>query len=78
MSCEKHNDGTIIAAHSNQLRDGKGTGIKAHDFRIAFICNLCHDLIDKGKLPRQDKIDLWENAHRKTMGYLFESGIIKV
>ena len=23
-------DGTIVAAHSNQLRDGKGRGLKAH------------------------------------------------
>jgi hypothetical protein len=28
-------DGTVVAAHSNQLRDGKGRGIKAHDYRVA-------------------------------------------
>ena len=27
-------DGTVVSAHSNQLRDGKGTGIKGHDYRI--------------------------------------------
>ena len=28
-------DGTIVAAHSNQLRDGKGRGLKSHDYRIS-------------------------------------------
>ena len=36
-------DGTVCAAHSNQQRDGKGTGIKAHDYRIASLCYQCHD-----------------------------------
>jgi len=42
-------DGTIVAAHSNQLRDGKGTGIKSHDFRCSFLCSMCHARIDKAK-----------------------------
>jgi hypothetical protein len=50
-------DGTVVAAHSNQQKDGKGTGIKAHDFRVAA---------------------LWEEAHRKTIGWLFEKGILDV
>ena len=38
MMCSMQ-DGTVVSAHSNQLRDGKGTGIKGHDYRIAFLCH---------------------------------------
>jgi hypothetical protein len=66
-------DGTVVAAHSNQLRDGKGRSIKAHDYRIAALCYTCHSDIDQGKMSREDKQDLWEMAHRKTIGWLFEN-----
>lgn len=72
-------DGTVVAAHSNQLRDGKGAGIKSHDYRIAFLCYQCHQIIDNDKtLDKQDKILAWEEAHRKTIGYLFASGHLGV
>ena len=66
-------DGTVVAAHSNQLRDGKGRSIKAHDYRIAALCFRCHADIDQGKMSREDKQDLWEMAHRKTVGWLFDN-----
>lgn len=70
-------DGTVVAAHSNQLRDGKGRGIKAHDYRIAAMCYRCHAEIDQGsKLDRQQKIEAWEDAHRKTIGWLFDNGLL--
>lgn len=70
-------DGTVVAAHSNQLRDGKGRGIKAHDYRIAALCFGCHAEIDQGsKLSKAERIEMWEDAHRKTIGWLFESGLI--
>ena len=62
-----------MAAHSNQLRDGKGRSIKAHDYRIAALCFRCHADIDQGQMSREDKQDLWEMAHRKTIGWLFEN-----
>jgi hypothetical protein len=71
-------DGTVVAAHSNQLRDGKGKGIKAPDYRIAALCFRCHMELDQGnKLSKQERIDMWDNAHRKTIGLLFETGVIK-
>ena len=71
-------DGTVVAAHSNQLRDGKGRGLKAHDFRIAALCFKCHSEIDQGKdLNRTMRVELWELAHRKTIGELFERGLIQ-
>jgi len=71
-------DGTVVAAHSNQLRDGKGRSIKAHDYRIAALCYTCHAEIDQGKMSREDKQDLWEMAHRKTIGWLFENEHLEV
>ena len=65
-------DGTIVAAHSNQLRDGKGKAIKAHDFRIAALCHRCHHKVDVcAILSRQEKLEIWEEAHRKTIAWLF-------
>lgn len=72
-------DGTVVAAHSNQLRDGKGKGIKAHDYRIASLCYKCHMEIDQGHhLTKEQRIYEWENAHRKTIGELFEKGLLQV
>lgn len=72
-------DGTVVAAHSNQLRDGKGRGIKAHDYRIAALCYGCHMELDQGvSLNREKRLELWEQAHRKTIGWLFEKGHLKV
>ena len=72
-------DGTVVAAHSNQLRDGKGRGIKASDYRIAALCYGCHMELDQGnKLSREERINLWEEAHRKTIGWLFENEHLEV
>jgi len=71
-------DGTVVAAHSNQLRDGKGKGLKASDYRVASLCYVCHMELDQGKhLDKQQRIEQWEDAHRKTIGLLFENGFIK-
>lgn len=72
-------DETIVAAHSNQLRDGKGKGIKAHDYRIAALCYKCHMELDQGNtLTKQQKFYDWDEAHRKTIGWLFENDYLKV
>ena len=72
-------DGTIVAAHSNQLRDGKGRGIKAHDYRVAALCYSCHMEIDQGtKLSKSERVEIWEEAHRKTISWLFENKHITV
>lgn len=71
-------DGTIVAAHSNQLRDGKGKGIKASDYRIASLCFKCHYELDQGtKYSKGERMYFWEEAHRKTIGEMFERGYIK-
>jgi hypothetical protein len=72
-------DGTVVAAHSNQMRDGKGRSIKAADYRIAALCFKCHYEIDQGsKLSREERLNIWEDAHRKTIGWLFENKCLTV
>lgn len=68
-----------MAAHSNQLRDGKGKGLKAHDYRTASLCFTCHAELDQGKsMSRQERIEMWEEAHRNTIGWLFENDLIRL
>lgn len=72
-------DGTVVAAHSNQLRDGKGRGIKAHDYRIAGLCFTCHYNLDQGSsMSKQERMEFFDEAHRKTIGWLFENGLLEV
>ena len=71
-------DGTVIAAHSNQLADGKGKGIKASDYRVAALGFSCHMDLDQGnKLSKDQRREFWEMAHRRTIGELFERNLIK-
>jgi hypothetical protein len=68
-----------VAAHSNQLRDGKGRGIKANDYRIAALCYKCHMELDQGKdLSKLERVEMWEEAHRKTIGLLFDNEYLEV
>lgn len=85
LACGAPNDGSVVAAHSNSLADGKGRGTKAHDFRIAYVCYACHNCIDTGSDPRlqtktgvDERRALWEEAHYNTIGWLFLSGHLKV
>jgi ferredoxin len=72
-------DGTVVAAHSNLLKDGKGRGIKASDYRIAALCFTCHSELDQGsKMSREERKEMWEDAHRATIGWLFEDGHLTV
>jgi hypothetical protein len=72
-------DGTVVAAHSNQLRDGKGRSLKSHDHRIAAMCFVCHSNLDQGnKMSKEERVEMWEDAHRKTIGWLFENDHLKV
>jgi hypothetical protein len=71
--------GNIVPAHSNQLRDDKGKGIKAHDYRVAAMCNSCHHELDQGmRWTKEERVAIWELAHRKTIGWLFSTGRVTV
>ena len=77
MRCGLH--GATQASHSNQLRDGKGRGLKASDAAIAAICVGCHTEIDQGRaMSKTERVEAWEAAHRKTMRALIERGLLEV
>jgi hypothetical protein len=70
--------GQTQVSHSNQLRDGKGRGLKAYPWRVAALCDACHVEIDNGKnLSRHERFDEWDAAHRATIGCLFENGLLR-
>lgn len=69
----------MVAAHSNQLRHGKGKSLKAHDWAIAALCFQCHMEIDQGsKYDKQTRFALWDSAFEKTLNLLWEKAIIEV
>jgi hypothetical protein len=66
-------EGSTQAAHSNRLIHGKGRGVKASDEYTAALCIRCHFILDQGsKLTKEERIDMWEKAHRKTIERLIE------
>jgi hypothetical protein len=72
-------DGTVVAAHANQLRFGKGRSIKAHDWAAAALCFNCHTEIDQGtKFSKAEKFQFWEVAFFKTLHLLWDRKIIEV
>jgi hypothetical protein len=72
--------GTTIAAHANSVALGKGTGIKSPDYFTAWVCQFHHDLIDgrQGKLTREQRRELWEEAFILTVAEWFKHGIVIV
>jgi len=72
-------DGTVVAAHSNQQRHGKGTSIKAHDWAIAALCFTCHSELDQGsKYNKETRMAVWDKAFERTLHLLWERAIIEV
>lgn len=74
-------DGSIVAAHSNQLRHGKGRGLKAHDVFVAYICGMCHHQIDQGfAMTRGERVAAWQIAHERSVAlfrhHLDDEGIL--
>jgi hypothetical protein len=53
------NDGTIVWAHSNSSRHGKGAGLKAHDLFGAYLCYRCHTNYD-GHSQKNFDSDGWD------------------
>lgn len=80
IACKAPNNGQIVACHSNQLKHGKGKGIKAHDIP-AYGCNVCHDKIDgRGgyNLPREEAQMLFLDMQYMSILWLLQSGYLKV
>jgi hypothetical protein len=72
-------DSTVVAAHSNQLKHGKGRGIKASDAMVASLCYSCHMELDQGpNMSKEERKEFWNEAYMRTMQYLFEHDLIEV
>jgi len=43
------------------------------------LCHQCHHMIDNDKsLDKHDRIAAWEEAHRKTIGWLFTNNHLEI
>lgn len=75
--CGKY--GHTVPAHANWQQYGKGYGLKAHDWAVAAVCNICHDRIDGriDKLTDIEKHDLWHRAWLATLHAWFVRGVVK-
>jgi hypothetical protein len=58
------NDGSVVWAHSNFNRHGKGMGIKAHDLFGAYLCHRCHSMFDRHEVENEPIwfLDKWEKS----------------
>ena len=78
LPCQRCGAHGAQVAHSNQLRDGKGRGIKSYPYRVAALCADCHTEIDSGaRLSKEERREAWEEAHRRTVGELFARGLVR-
>lgn len=55
-----HDSYTVVAAHSNGSRHGKGKAMKAHDWASVWACSACHMWLDIGVAPREEKEKAFE------------------
>lgn len=70
-------DETIVWAHSNLLRHGKGTAIKAHDLFGAYLCHFCHNLYDvEWAGPPEEKEEYFLEQWEKSMIIACDKGYI--
>lgn len=55
---------TVVPAHSNQAKHGKGMGIKADDQYSVPACHSCHFAIDQsGQFSKEEKFSIWDSAY---------------
>jgi len=71
LDCQACGSGHMVQAAHTNWGGGKGRGIKADDNLVAALCLKCHYEIDQGKtLSKQERQDLWQEAHQKTVAAL--------
>ena len=69
-------DGTVVAAHSNMAKHGKGRSIKASDVFVASLCFTCHSYLDQGsRLSRDERESMWDACHAETVRELMIRGL---
>jgi hypothetical protein len=69
-------NGTVVAAHSNQAIHGKGKSVKSSDQFVASLCARCHSSLDQGyHLDKAQKVAMWNQSHAKTVAELVSRGL---
>ena len=75
LDCQNCGSGNMVQAAHTNWGSGKGRGIKADDNQVAALCLNCHYEVDQGKnLTKEERQDLWQRAHKRTIQTLIEQG----
>ncbi|MBB5547511.1 hypothetical protein [Paraburkholderia fungorum] len=53
-------DPTVVPCHDNRSSAGKGMGLKASHERTLPGCMLCHQWLDQGSAPREEKFERFD------------------
>lgn len=75
------NPDTVVAAHSNLGRHGKGMGIKAADVFVAHACSGCHDAYDgrvRTQYGRDELQEFWQRGFERTLVAEIAAGVIRL
>lgn len=73
-------DGTIVAAHCNELALGRGFAHKTPDYLVAYLCHECHDYVDgrRGGLALFEKREMWNRAYVVTVSWWFRDRLVEI
>ena len=64
LFCCTNDPATVVPAHANEIKLGKGKGIKANDIYTVPACYSCHKEIDQGKaLSKSERRIAWRKAY---------------
>jgi len=55
-------DPTVVPCHDNRLSSGKGMGLKARNDRTLPGCMHCHQWLDQGPAPREEKFAAFDRG----------------
>ena len=70
---------TVVPAHSNSSRHGRGFSFKSHDLFTVPACASCHAALDHGtRLTREEKREAFQQAWERWMLHLFQTGQVMV
>lgn len=70
---------TLCLSHSNEIRHGKGRGLKAVDSEgSAILCAQCHGAVEGHyyKLSREERLEMQRKASVKTMEWWKSKGYL--
>ncbi len=71
-------NGPAVPCHSNWQEDGKGQGIKAHDWFVVAGCSECHRWLDEGPDGKQIRRDVFHVGMKATHLWLYQQRVIGV